>query len=495
MQLYKLIEHTENVYNISLKTTIPPDILLKDLYIKKKYIGSKERKFINELIFSSLRLKFLNDFVISEVLKTFIDNEFSLISNSNYNRDVKKFINIVTLFSTLASEISLFDHQNLKIALNEVVKLYEKSNLKEPAFYIINALSDFFKKNNILATKFWDRIVDKIKKLDSECQTLLGYSSPDLQNIKLLEARYSMPSWILLKWILNKYYSLTIKDACQLAESYIHPAPITLRVNTELISREQVLDYLHKENIEAEEGKLSPSSIIIKKRIPLTGMNIYRNGLVEVQDEGSQLVSYILAPTNGSSVLDACAGAGGKTMHIASLMRDSGEIIACDTDYQKLKEVKFRAERQNFRSIRSIHIKKEIPKELTKGFDYILIDAPCSGMGTIRRIPNPKWMLTKDALERYSLKQLELLRFYSQFVNSGGILVYSTCSSMFEENDEVIDMFLNENKDFIPDSIPNTLKNFNIDIAYNEVEDYKLHLFTHIYGCDTFFICRMKKLV
>lgn len=495
MQLHKLIEHIESIYKISLKTTLPPDILLRNLYIKKKYIGSKERKFINELTFSSLRLKFMNDFVVSEVLKTFIDNGYFITSKINFNNDEKKFVNIVALFSTLASEISLFDHQNLKIALNEAVQLYDKSNAKELAFYIINALSEFFNKNNIFATKFWDCIVENIKKLDSECQALLGCTTPDLQNIKLLEARYSMPSWILLKWVLNKYYPFSIKDACQLAESYIHPAPITLRVNTELISRLQVIDILQKENVEAEEGKLSTSSIIIKKRIPLTGMNIYRNGLVEAQDEGSQLVSFVLAPTIGSSVLDACAGAGGKTMHIASIMKDSGEIIACDTDYHKLKEIKFRAERQNFRSIKTIHIKKEIPQDLSKGFDYVLIDAPCSGMGTIRRIPNPKWMLTKDALERYSSKQFELLSFYSQFVNPGGVLVYSTCSSMFEENDEVIDKFLNENKDFIPDPIPNTLKNFNIDINYNEVDDYKLHLFTHIYGCDTFFICRMKKIV
>jgi 16S rRNA (cytosine967-C5)-methyltransferase len=280
-----------------------------------------------------------------------------------------------------------------------------------------------------------------------------------------------------------------------LAESYLHPAPITLRVNTEVASREEILAYLKSEGIEAEAGKLTPSSIIIKKRIPLSGMNMYRNGLVEIQDEGSQLVSYSLAPAAGSSVLDACAGAGGKTMHIASIMKDSGSILACDTEFEKIKEIKYRAARQNYHSIKSVHIRKAIPEELVKGFDYVLIDAPCSGMGTVRRIPNPKWRLTKDALEKYSFKQLELLKLYSQFVNPGGILVYSTCSSMFEENDEVIENFLNDNNDFVPDSIPEALKSFNITISQREKEDYKLHLFTHIYGCDTFFICRMRKIV
>jgi 16S rRNA (cytosine967-C5)-methyltransferase len=252
---------------------------------------------------------------------------------------------------------------------------------------------------------------------------------------------------------------------------------------------------LNNENIECEEGKLSPSSITLKKRIPITGLNIYRNGLVEIQDEGSQLVSFALAPELGTTVLDACAGAGGKTMHIASLMNDSGKILACDTEFNKIKEIKYRASRQNFQSIKSIHIRREIPKDLLRGFDYVLIDAPCSGMGTIRRIPNPKWMLTKDSLERYSLKQLELLNFYSQFVNLGGILVYSTCSSMFEENDEVIDKFLSDNKNFIPDSIPDALQKYDIKIANNEKDNnYKIHLFTHIFGCDTFFICRLRKV-
>ncbi|MEM4260704.1 MAG: methyltransferase domain-containing protein [Candidatus Woesearchaeota archaeon] len=496
MQISSLIIYSSKIYEIIKKSSEAPDIILKDLYLSKKYLGSKERKFINELVFTSLRLKDFIDFVVNQALKN-----LSISKNIDYETiylylDGIKFKNIARIFTTIAIEMNLYHHTSFESALKDIIKLNTKENIKDISdinYEIIKALKECCFEHETDAMEFWKNILFFIKKLSDESKHILESSKIDSDSIKILSTYYSMPEWILMKWLSNRYYTFDIKEVSKLSESFLQPAPISIRVNTHLISRNEVIDELNKHGINAHKGNLSPSSVIIEKRIALTGLNIYKKGLIDIQDEGSQLISYALGPKNGATVLDACAGAGGKALHIASIMNDSGKIIAYDINYEKIKEVKYRSQRQNFKSILPIFPQKNNKIGIYKSFDYVLIDAPCSGMGTIRRIPNPKWKLTEETLKRYTTRQLELLEMYSKYVKQGGVLLYSTCSSMFEENDEVIESFLNKNNEFYPESIPQILEQYNIQLLHREKEDYKLHVFTHKYGCDTFFICRLRK--
>ena len=269
------------------------------------------------------------------------------------------------------------------------------------------------------------------------------------------------------------------------------------------IERQRVIDTLVQQGIGVHSGKMSPDSIILEKRFQITESALYKQGLIEIQDEGSQIISYAANPETGMRILDACAGAGGKSLHLAILQNDSGEIIATDTEFNRLKEIKYRATRCGLKSIDTIllnktvldtGIEKKYKREFDRQFDIVLVDAPCSGTGTMRRSPLLKYNLTQQSVRKLADNQFKILSFYSQFVKPGGVLVYSTCSILPEENDEVIENFLELNDEFKPDSVIDSLKLNNINIQSIEESNYKLHLFPSLNGCDGFFMARLRKV-
>ena len=222
-------------------------------------------------------------------------------------------------------------------------------------------------------------------------------------------------------------------------------------------------------------------------------LKLFKDGLLEVQDEGSQLISYILNPEKGDYILDACAGAGGKTLHIASIMNDTGRIIATDVESNKLKELNKRASRFGYKSIETVSFNNFENSSKFGKFDKIIIDAPCSGMGTVRRSPMLKWRLTPEILLKHQKKQLEILNFYSKHLKPGGFLVYSTCSIMSSENHEVIKKFLSTNEDFFPEPIKPSIDLFNITGLNLGENDYQLQLLPSVHNCDGFFMAKLRK--
>jgi len=228
-------------------------------------------------------------------------------------------------------------------------------------------------------------------------------------------------------------------------------ADVILRVNTLKTTKEQLQGELFDQDIETEFLKEYPNALKLKERTNVFQTEAFKNGLFEVQDASSQLVAEFLNVEPGMRVVDACAGAGGKTLHIASLMENKGQIIALDIYKNKLDELKRRAKRNGAFNIetRAIDSTKVIKKLYDKA-DRVLIDAPCSGLGVLRRNPDAKWKLEPEFIENIKKTQQEILQQYSKIVKSGGHLVYATCSVLPSENQEQVKKFLTTDvgKDF-----------------------------------------------
>ena len=229
-----------------------------------------------------------------------------------------------------------------------------------------------------------------------------------------------------------------------------NPAPLILRCNSLKTNPTQLSKELSKINIAHKVvGKTTPDAIILEQRTNVFSTELFKNGLFEVQDLASQLVAQQLQLQTGLRVIDACAGAGGKTLHISSLMQNKGQIIALDKEEYKLNELKKRAIRAGATNIvvKPIENSKTI-KRLYDSADRLLLDVPCSGLGVLRRNPDAKWKLKPEFIENIKVIQQEIIQNYSKMLKNGGIMVYATCSIMPTENNLQVQKFLSNNLDF-----------------------------------------------
>jgi 16S rRNA (cytosine967-C5)-methyltransferase len=263
---------------------------------------------------------------------------------------------------------------------------------------------------------------------------------------KIRKYRESIPDWLdaLGEKELGKKWDAEISALNKQAD-------VVLRVNplkTDLPTLQKELSELE---IETETLKGYPHALKLKERGNVFTTEAFKNGFFEVQDASSQKVAEMLDPKPGMRIIDACAGAGGKSLHIASLMENKGQLVAMDIYENKLNELKRRARRNGIHNIetRLIESTKSIKKLLEKA-DKVLIDAPCSGLGVLRRNPDSKWKLEPEFLDKIKATQIEILDSYSRMVKPGGQLVYATCSILPSENDEQVKAFLKRDagKDF-----------------------------------------------
>lgn len=260
--------------------------------------------------------------------------------------------------------------------------------------------------------------------------------------------RLSYPTW-LLERLTN---DLGPTDGLAACAAMNQRAPMALRVNTVKISREALIERLAEENVVARPTALAPAGLILETRVNAFGLTAFRDGLFEVMDEGSQLVAELVAPPPGGRVADACAGAGGKTLAIAAAMGGKGRLLALDVDGRKLEELRRRARRAGLSNVaaRPIADEAKLPDEArVAGWDRVLVDAPCSGIGTLRRNPEARWRLTPQAIAGFPARQLALLVTYAPLCAVGGRLIYATCTILEQENEKVVERFLAERPDFV----------------------------------------------
>ena len=228
-------------------------------------------------------------------------------------------------------------------------------------------------------------------------------------------------------------------------------APLDLRINPVKANRESAIKALARARITAEPTQWSPLGLRVQGRPPLGAVDAFKDGLVEIQDEGSQLVAIAVAPKPGQQVVDFCAGAGGKTLAIAALMKNKGRVVACDVLAGRLKRAAERFRRAGLHNIEAHPLSSERDpwvKRHKRKFDRVLVDAPCSGTGTWRRNPDSRWRQLGPGLEELVPLQANILDSAARLVKPGGRLIYATCSLLPEENEKQIAAFLESHPDF-----------------------------------------------
>ncbi len=303
-----------------------------------------------------------------------------------------------------------------------------------------------------------------------------------------LPAETNLPEWLIQLYL--KHHSR--QQLIELAHGLDQPAPLDLRVNTMHTNRAAVLDELKEIEVEAAATPYSPVGIRIVGKPALQQHRLLVEGHVEVQDEGSQLLGYLLAPKRGEMVVDFCAGAGGKTLLLGALMHSTGRLYAFDVSEKRLTNLKPRLKRSGLSNVQPVRIEHENDariKRLARKVDRVLVDAPCSGLGTVRRNPDLKWRQSADDIAELTVKQTNILAGAAQLVKPGGRLVYATCSILNEENEAIVESFLAANPEFRTLNSQEILRAQQIEIDCGE----PFQIFPHRHNTDGFFAIVLEK--
>lgn len=300
--------------------------------------------------------------------------------------------------------------------------------------------------------------------------------------------RANLPEWLFDKLVARHGE----EGALQFAEALNRPAPLDLRVNSLKATREEIIASLAEAPILCEPTPYAPLGIRIVKKPALQNLPIFKNGLIEVQDEGSQLLSQIVGAKRGEMVVDFCAGAGGKTLALGAAMRNTGRLYAFDVSEKRLAKMKPRVARSGLSNVHPGQIAHENDgkiKRLAGKIDRVLVDAPCSGLGTLRRNPDVKWRQVPQSLTELNVKQKAILSGAARLVKPGGRLVYATCSILDEENEAIVEQFLSTHDDFTLVPMKDVCAEQKIDL---EMEDY-LKLYPHVHQTDGFFAAVLER--
>jgi 16S rRNA (cytosine967-C5)-methyltransferase len=277
----------------------------------------------------------------------------------------------------------------------------------------------------------------------------------------------------------------------RIAQGLLNPAPLDLRVNLARVDRPAARAHLAEEGIEAAETPYSPAGLRLAGKPAINRHRLFADGLVEVQDEGSQLLAWLLGPRRGEMIGDYCAGAGGKTLAAAMLMRGTGRIYAMDVSARRLAALAPRAARAGITNVHTLVLGEgdARARRLAGKLDRVLVDAPCSGFGTLRRNPDLKWRHGPDAIAELAAKQRRILDAAARLLKAGGRLVYATCSILHEENDAVTADFQRAHPEFTPLSCAELLAAQRIALDTGD----KLRLFPHLHGTDGFYAAAFAK--
>ena len=298
----------------------------------------------------------------------------------------------------------------------------------------------------------------------------------------------------LPEWIIDKLHAGGSDDQAILAlgRAMQQPAPLDLRVNTLLSAREEVLRQFAAEGIDAVPTHWSPIGVRLRSKPALNKHLLFLGGKVEVQDEGSQLLGFLLAPKRNDMVVDFCAGAGGKTLMLGALMKSQGRLYAFDVSEKRLNNLKPRLKRSGLSNLHPqliAHENDQKVKRLAGKIDRVLVDAPCSGLGTLRRNPDLKFRQSPQSIEELTQKQAGILAAASRLVKPGGRLVYATCSPLPQENRDIVDAFLAGHPDFSLRPANEILRQQLIELDTGDC----LQLLPQLHGTDGFFAAVLER--
>jgi 16S rRNA (cytosine967-C5)-methyltransferase len=302
--------------------------------------------------------------------------------------------------------------------------------------------------------------------------------------------RAELPHWLFSE--IERQYA----DAAALVDAMKDAAPLDLRVNSIKAGRDDVLEELAAHHVAVEATRYSPEGLRLVDKPGLMQWPAYREGRIEVQDEGSQLVARLVQPRRGEMVVDFCAGAGGKTLALGALMRSSGRLYAFDVNEKRLSSMGPRLKRSGLSNVHPVAIRNESDirvKRLGGKCDRVLVDAPCSGSGTSRRNPDLKWRFTETELARVNGVQHAVLRAAARLLKPGGRLVYATCSLLERENQQVIEAFLAQHPDFEIVPAATVLRVQKIEVDHLARFAPYFVMLPHLHGTDGFFAAVLER--
>jgi 16S rRNA (cytosine967-C5)-methyltransferase len=297
-----------------------------------------------------------------------------------------------------------------------------------------------------------------------------------------------LPDWLWAK--IDQTFAAEERDA--LVRSWLSPAPLDLRVNVLKTTRDEARAALAEADIASEPTPYSPWGLRAEGKPAIRHHPLFLSGAIEVQDEGSQLLGLIVAPKRSEMVVDFCAGAGGKTLLLGAIMRSQGRLYAFDVSAGRLARLKPRLARSGLSNVQPFLLNDERDtkvKRLAGKIDRVLVDAPCSGFGTLRRNPDLKWRQTADGIDELAAKQTRILKSAASLVKPGGRLVYATCSVLREENEAIVDGFLASHPQFAQGDASAELRRSNVTLDTGAM----LRLYPHVHGCDGFFAAILER--
>ncbi len=414
------------IYEIEVNDAYSNIVLSDTLNKNRNNLSNKDINFISELVYGTITWKLTIDYIISKYSKIRI------------NKISKWILNILRMS---IYQIVFLDKVPKSATVNEAVKLAKKYGVKSTGF--VNAI---------------------LRKVEKEDYIKLQDVENEIKRISLLE---SIPEW-LVKKLLEEYTPEEVKEICKY--SNVHPK-MTIRINKLKATKAELIEKLKERNIQYEE--MQDEDFLNLKIKDLANLDLFKEGMFTLQDLSAGKAAKMLSPKARELVLDACSAPGGKTTHLAELMGNNGKIIAWDLYNNRLNLVNQNANRLGISIIKTEARDASVfYEEYTENFDKILLDVPCLGIGVIKRKPDIKWKRKTEDIQEIVQIQKEILENCSKYLKKGGELVYSTCSILKDENENVIEDFLKRNNNF------------------EKIEEVKIKTNEE---ADGFYICKIKK--
>ena len=434
--------------------------ILTDIYLNDAYSNIAIKKHLQEGVSNQ------DENLVREIVYGVLENEIYInyiLRKASKIRIKKIHPKILIILKMGIYQLGFMDRIPDSAAVNESVKLAKKHGHKGTIGFVNGVL------RNISRNK------DEFLKIDVKTKS------------EYISIKYSHPKWIVDRWIKVFGEEFT-EDLCMINNS---KPELNIRVNNLKTNKEELKDRLEEKGFLVRDGKYARDIIIIENPSRITELKEFKEGYFFIQDESSSLVGQIMNPEPNSVVLDICSAPGGKATHMAEIMGNKGRVLSRDIHENKLELIRENAKRLGIKIIetKSSDARKR-DESLVNTADYLLIDAPCSGFGLIRRKPEIKWNRKEEDINELTKIQYEILNNGKDYLKVGGTLVYSTCTIENDENINMIKRFLDENKNFKLLKIEENFKNKE-DIR--TMEEGFLQLYPNIHGTDGFFISKMIK--
>ncbi len=382
-------------------------IAIKNTLDKYQYLEKQERSFLTRVCEGTLENMMLIDYVI---------NQFSKVKVNK----MKPVIRCILRSSVY--ELKFMDSVPVSATCNEAVKLAQKKGFHNLKGFVNGVLRNI------------SRNLEQISMPDEERE-------PE----KWLSVKYSIPEWLIEKW--QKQYDKTQLE--EMFQAFLEKSATSIRVNTEKTTKEELIKELEAEQITVMENEEVPNALYIDGYDFLSGITAFQEGMFYVQDVSSMLVSLWAEPKEGAQVIDVCAAPGGKSIHMAELLHGTGMVEARDLTEYKVSLIEENIERCGLTNIRAKQADARVLEEDSVGkADIVIADLPCSGLGVIGKKPDIKYKMSEAKCAELAALQREILHTVQNYVKSGGVFMYSTCTINPQENEENVQWFLKEHADF-----------------------------------------------